>query len=144
MKKILKNIILLYLLLFLPFELNVVLAETKTNVVTWRMLRKLHSISHIPHKLKSLDKKKVRLRGFMVPLEGNKDEVIEFLLVPVSGMCIHLPPPPANQSVYVTVKKGNKISHSFEAVRVTGILTIKSVDSEYGAAYYSIKADQVF
>jgi hypothetical protein len=36
--------------------------------------------------------------GYMVPLEDNLREVTEFLLVPCPGACIHVPPPPPNQS----------------------------------------------
>jgi uncharacterized protein len=51
---------------------------------------------------KSLEGATVRLPGFIVPLEGVKDgSVSEFLLVPYFGSCIHVPPPPPNQIVYV-------------------------------------------
>ncbi len=51
---------------------------------------------------KSLDGATVRLPGFIVPLEGVKSgDVSEFLLVPYFGSCIHVPPPPPNQIVYV-------------------------------------------
>ena len=45
---------------------------------------------------------------FAVPLEEDEEGfefVKEFLLVPVYGMCIHVPPPPPNQVVHVVVEK---------------------------------------
>jgi uncharacterized protein len=44
----------------------------------------------------SLDGKRVKLAGFVVPLERKGDAVLELLLVPYFGACIHVPPPPAN------------------------------------------------
>ena len=49
-----------------------------------------------------LDGQKVRLPGFVVPLDFEGTEISEFLLVPYFGACIHVPPPPSNQIVYVT------------------------------------------
>ncbi|GAD79771.1 DUF3299 domain-containing protein [Vibrio ezurae] len=53
------------------------------------------------------DGKKVRIPGFMVPIQFSDAMVAtEFLLVPVAGACIHMPPPPANQIVRVSFPKG--------------------------------------
>ena len=49
-----------------------------------------------------MDGARVRLPGYVVPLEEVKGELKEFLLVPYFGACIHSPPPPANQIVHVT------------------------------------------
>ena len=43
----------------------------------------------------------------MVPLEFDYGEgltVEEFVLVPDAGMCIHVPPPPPNQMIFVKLK----------------------------------------
>ena len=50
-----------------------------------------------------MDGARVRLPGYVVPLEEVKGELKEFLLVPYFGACIHSPPPPANQIVHVRV-----------------------------------------
>jgi hypothetical protein len=49
-----------------------------------------------------LNGKQVRIPGFIIPLEGDADKVTEFLLVPNYGSCVHTPPPPSNQIIYVT------------------------------------------
>ena len=49
----------------------------------------------------TLDGKSVRIPGYLLPLEFDEDRVVEFLLVPYVGACIHTPPPPPNQIVYV-------------------------------------------
>ena len=38
----------------------------------------------------------IRMPGFIIPLELDADGVIEFVLVPYVGACIHVPPPPPN------------------------------------------------
>src|SRR4051812_19776056 len=43
---------------------------------------------------------RVRLPGYVVPLDEARGGVKEFLLVPYFGACIHVPPPPANQIVH--------------------------------------------
>ena len=48
------------------------------------------------------DGKRVKIPGFVVPLEGTPELTTEFLLVPYFGACIHVPPPASNQIVYVT------------------------------------------
>ena len=51
---------------------------------------------------------KIQIDGFMVPLEFDYGEgltVEEFVLVPDAGMCIHVPPPPPNQMIFVKLKK---------------------------------------
>lgn len=49
----------------------------------------------------TLDGETLRMGGFMVPLELDGDEVVSFLLVPEAGQCVHVPPPPVNQTVFV-------------------------------------------
>ena len=49
----------------------------------------------------TFDGKRVKIPGFVVPLEGTAELTTEFLLVPYFGACIHVPPPPSNQIVYV-------------------------------------------
>nr|WP_242469557.1 DUF3299 domain-containing protein [Rhabdochromatium marinum] len=43
--------------------------------------------------VEALDGQRVKLPGFVVPLEFDFDELSEFLLVPYYGACIHVPPP---------------------------------------------------
>lgn len=50
-----------------------------------------------------LDGKRVRLAGFVAPVGFEADER-HFLLVPELGACVHVPPPPPNQIVYVDSK----------------------------------------
>ena len=42
----------------------------------------------------SLNGERIRIPGFVIPLEKSGSKVTEFLLVPYFGACIHTPPPP--------------------------------------------------
>src|SRR5262249_18505408 len=74
--------------------------------------------------VESLDGKRVRLGGYVVSLDFDATRVKEFLLVPFVGACIHVPPPPANQIVYVKSADGFEVSGMFEPVWVTGTLKV--------------------
>ena len=91
--------------------------------------------------VKSLDQKKIRIPGFMVPIEFDDKNIQEFLLVPYFGACIHTPPPPANQIVYVkTGGFGPSPDMMWDPVWVTGTLTTEHVQNELGDAGYTLDA----
>lgn len=86
-----------------------------------------------------LNGKKVRLPGFIVPLEFQQEQVVtEFLLVPYFGACIHVPPPPPNQIVYVKTDKGIKLTNLEQAYWLSGTLSAKLKESELGTAAYTL------
>ena len=94
--------------------------------------------------VEDLDGKKIKLPGFVVPLEGDGKKINEFLLVPYYGACIHVPPPPANQTVYVKVAQGDvEIREVFDTVWVSGTLSAKSFDSDLATAGYQLEAMEV-
>jgi hypothetical protein len=91
-----------------------------------------------------LQGKRVSIPGFMVPLEDDADMVTEFLLVPYAGACIHVPPPPPNQIVYVKMNQNGKVKMSFtDPIIVTGLLKISTVQSPYGDVSYDLTAESV-
>jgi len=71
---------------------------------------------------KELDGKNVKIEGYLLPLDFTPEGATEFLLVPFVGACIHVPPPPPNQIVLITLGKRLKINELFAPVRVTGNL----------------------
>ncbi len=79
-----------------------------------------------------LDGETVRIPGYVLPLEFGGDAVSEFFLVPYVGACIHTPPPPANQIVLVKLNQSYKVKNLYDAVWVTGKLTIAKHDRELG------------
>lgn len=90
-----------------------------------------------------LNGRRVRLPGFVVPLERQGDLVSEFLLVPYFGACVHVPPPPSNQVVHVVLKQPVKGMRSMETFWVNGTLTLQGGDSGLGIYAYRIAAERV-
>lgn len=86
----------------------------------------------------------VRLPGFVVPIGTPRDGMItEFFLVPYIGACIHVPPPPPNQMVYVTSTGGIPADAIHEAYWVTGKMRIESRTTALGTAAYAVSASKV-
>ncbi len=82
--------------------------------------------------VKELDGQLVRMPGYLLPLEVSSAKVTEFLLVPYVGACIHVPPPPPNQIIYVKAAQDNGYESKkiFEPVWVTGVISVKSMSKE--------------
>jgi len=92
----------------------------------------------------ALDGLRVRLPGFVIPLDTEGEQVSQFLLVPFYGACIHVPPPPANQTVLVIAPAGGvRIQRAFETVWVTGQLSAQPADTAMAKAGYTLTATEV-
>lgn len=91
----------------------------------------------------ALNGARVRIAGFMVPLEGQQGMVSEFLLVPYFGACIHTPPPPANQIIHVFPSRPYKSEQGMDAVWISGVLETTRAATDMGNAGYRMKADLV-
>jgi uncharacterized protein len=86
----------------------------------------------------------VKIPGFIAPLALSAEgEVSELFLVPYFGACIHVPPPPPNQIVYVKLAKPLSMDNLYEAYWVTGTLRVKSKSSRLGLASYSIDVQKM-
>lgn len=93
---------------------------------------------------KELDGKTVKIPGFIVPLDLDTDnKVVEFFLVPYFGACIHVPPPPPNQIVFVTLDDGIALDSMYEAYWITGKMSIESKRTRLGAAAYTLAGEKV-
>ena len=70
--------------------------------------------------------KPIKIPGYAVPIEGDEgfDLVSEFLLVPVFGMCIHVPPPPPNQVILVKMKEPVPFELLLDAIWIYGVLDV--------------------
>ncbi|CUH80989.1 DUF3299 domain-containing protein [Tropicibacter naphthalenivorans] len=85
----------------------------------------------------------VRLSGFVVPIDHKGSGVVAFLLVPFVGACVHVPPPPANQLVFVTTSTPYEGSGMFEAVTVTGMFGTASTSTQLADVGYALSADDI-
>jgi hypothetical protein len=88
--------------------------------------------------VRSLHGRRVRLKGYIVPLDVRLTHLEAFLLVPFFGACLHAPPPPPNQTVFVRARKPVKIDSLYRPVESQGILRIARQSSEMGASAYEL------
>jgi hypothetical protein len=70
----------------------------------------------------NLQDKTIQLAGYALPVDRDGDLVYQFLLVPWTGACSHMPTPPPNQIVLVTPAKPYKMAQAYQPVSVTGVL----------------------
>ena len=90
-----------------------------------------------------LDGRMVKIPGFVVPLAGEDQRIDRFFLVPYFGACIHTPPPPSNQIIDTHFEPGTQIESLYDAVWITGELTIDTYQHELGTAGYRLEAYRI-
>jgi len=91
--------------------------------------------------------KPIRIPGFIVPLEfDDTQSITKFFLVPFFGACIHLPPPPPNQIIYVDYPKGLRIDgkplsldETYNPYWISGVLGTTLVENETATAAYTME-----
>lgn len=94
--------------------------------------------------VEELDGVLVKIPGFVVPLEVSAEgKVSEFLLVPYFGACIHYPPPPANQIVYITAEEPMDLESTWEPIWATGELKTEFRESDLAYSGYTMAAKAI-
>ena len=94
--------------------------------------------------VKPLNGRLVRIAGYVVPLDFNaRNTLSEFLLAPYFGACVHAPPPPPNQIIYVTAKPAAKLKDLWGAVWAEGVLSTDRKDSDLASAAYTLALTKV-
>ena len=97
--------------------------------------------AYTPGVVDELNGIQAKLPGFVVPLElSGEGKVKEFLLVPYFGACIHYPPPPSNQIVYVTLDEPVEIESPWDPIWAIGQLKTEAFESDLAAASYTMAA----
>jgi len=85
----------------------------------------------------------VRIPGYVVPLDYDGDGVTSFILVPYVGACIHVPPPPPNQLIFVTTETPYQVAGLFAPVIVTGLFGAAATGTQLAEIGYSLSAEQI-
>lgn len=86
----------------------------------------------------------IRLPGYVVPLDFNSDnEYDEFLLVPYFGACLHTPPPPPNQIVYVKSDPAIKVESIYDPVWVEGTMKTGRFDTDTANSAYELSLSKL-
>ena len=85
----------------------------------------------------------IRVPGYVVPIESEfvgegagYQLVKRFFLVPFFGACLHMPPPPPNQIIYVTSEEGFKLPSIYDPVWVSGGLKTALYEDQLATAAY--------
>lgn len=112
----------------------------KVRELWWKTMRGFdYRKGTVNAELKTYDGTRVKIPGFMVPLEDDAEKVREFLLVPYAGACIHVPPPPPNQIVLVRMAPGKSAAMDwYNPVWVEGVFRISKAGSIYGDAAFTL------
>ena len=94
---------------------------------------------------KDIDNQVITIKGYVAPLDWEKDDQLkEFLLVPFFGACIHTPPPPANQIIYVTPENPVKGIRSMDIIQISGTIRLEANDSgDMGSSGYLMIPDKI-
>jgi len=94
--------------------------------------------------IQAFNEQDIRLPGFIVPLESDDNQrVTAFFIVPYFGACLHLPPPPPNQIVYVEYAKGVVLPNIQDPFWFEGTIIIDQTENDLGSSAYTMKLDSV-
>ena len=92
--------------------------------------------------IEAFDGKAIRIPGFIVPLEQNDEQkATAFFIVPYFGACLHMPPPPPNQILYVEYKEGIAVENLYDPYWFEGTVKIDNHESALGTSAYSLVLD---
>jgi hypothetical protein len=87
----------------------------------------------------ALEGQRIELAGFMVPIVVKGQSVSQFLLVPEAGQCIHVPPPPLNQTLLVDATNApTELRDLYEPVIVSGRLSVVTQRFEIAESGYTL------
>lgn len=113
--------------------------STSTTTVVWNDLVELdYKTGKAPEKLLKLNKTKVKIAGYIVPLTDEYFVLNEFLLVPNAQACIHVPPPPPNLIIHVKLDEPLPIEKVYNPAWIEGTFEIGTTNSQYGDAAFKI------
>ena len=90
-----------------------------------------------------LDGQRIKLPGYLVPLAMEGEKLKDFLMVPYFGACIHVPPPPPNQIVFVSLPEAVFVEDPYGPHWVTGVLRTASSSTELADAAYTLSGELV-
>ncbi|QJF50651.1 DUF3299 domain-containing protein [Roseobacter ponti] len=90
-----------------------------------------------------LDGAYIKMPGYMLPIDISAAGVTSFIMVPYVGACIHTPPPPANQLVFVESETPWPGDTMWDPVWVTGLITHELQSTTVADIGYAMAADKI-
>lgn len=87
---------------------------------------------------------RVSISGFIVPIDfyPNKD-LQNVFLVPYFGACLHFPPPPPNQMIFIQLAQGFGDFDIGQAYTVKGKLNVELFEDFIGTSAYSLEPSSI-
>jgi len=128
----------------LDIVMGIVVAQGVAAVprdVSWEELAQLtNPQAPTPAHILALTQQEIQIAGFIVPLEIGYDmeSVSEFMLVPDPLACIHVPPPPPNQMIYVQMPHDIPLDMDLRGIYVRGTLRLASADNALDSHGYEL------
>ena len=92
---------------------------------------------------RQFDGKRVRIGGYLVPLDFEMGSSKEFLLAPFVGACIHVPPPPANQLILVSSRDPYILKRLSDPVYVTGDFSASLAKTKIAEIGYVMRSARI-
>lgn len=88
------------------------------------------------------DQQVIRIPGYVVPLAQNEQRrVTSFFVVPYFGACLHMPPPPPNQILFVNYPQGIELQNLQQPFWFEGKLNIVISKHDLGTSAYTLHVD---
>lgn len=92
----------------------------------------------------TMEGRRIALPGYVVPLDTDDHGLMtSFFFVPTMGACIHVPPPPPDQMVYVTLSRPAHAPDLGESRWLRGIVHTQTHDLAAASAAYSMTDPQL-
>lgn len=85
----------------------------------------------------------IKMPGYVLPIDLSTDGVTSFIMVPYVGACIHTPPPPANQLVFVDTAKPWPSDQLWDPVWVTGQIRHELQSTTIADIGYAMTAEMI-
>jgi hypothetical protein len=85
------------------------------------------------------EKQMVSISGFIVPIDFYPDKTVKSLcLVPYFGACIHFPPPPPNQIVFIQLEASLSDVDITQAYTFVGEINVELFEDPMGTSAYTL------
>jgi hypothetical protein len=117
------------------YRLGVVFAVSRVDHSVEQRPAQFGSFKTVP----SMNGRKVALHGYVVPLDTDEHgQMTSFFFVPTLGACIHVPPPPPDQMIFVSLSKPVTAPEYGESNWLKGTLRAEAQNLELASAAYSM------
>ena len=101
-------------------------------------------VIRLPDPVSEMQGKHIKLPGFIVPLDFDDNQVItEFFLVPYFGACLHLPPPPPNQIIYISHPDGIEVDALYDPFWLYGTLDTGIIENTTAKSAYRMRLHHI-